>query len=198
MFRRRLIWGALRALIIITLFAIGGVVLYNIGWAQGSASTLAAAGETGAAATRHFRSFGHGFSALLSGIGLFFMLVFLFFIFSRLFWFGAWAIAGRPGRRYFKHWRGHHRHRHHGGGHHRRWHGHHRHRHHGGGPPWAWGEPDDDDEHPGGPPWAWGEPYDDEEHRGGPPRGHHKRRRQRGKPPGRPDIHAGDSEEMFV
>ncbi len=76
MFRRRLIWGALRALIIITLFAIGGVVFYNMGWAQGSASTLAAGGETGAAFAPHFRTFGRGFSPLLSIIGLFFMFMF--------------------------------------------------------------------------------------------------------------------------
>ncbi len=188
MFCRRLIWGALRALIIITLFAIGGVVLYQMGLARGLDSTLAAAGETGAAVAPRFRSFGRGFSPLLAGIGLFFMAVFLFFIFSKLFWFGAWAIAGRAGHRYYKHWRGHHRHRH---GHHR--HGHHQRWHHGGGPPWAWGAPHDDDEHPGGPPWAWGK-HHHHEHPGEPSRGHHQRRHQHG----RPDTHAGDSEEMFV
>jgi len=111
MYRKWFIWGPLVALVVIGTLVMGGLLVYRVGWAQGSLSSPVE--EGGMLVPPMPFGFRHparafGFSPLWFGLGLvvrFGMLLLVFGVIARLFFSRRWRIAGVPrGRRWAGHW----------------------------------------------------------------------------------------------
>lgn len=92
------------ALVLVGLLVAGGYAVYQAGFAQGVHAELPQ-GATAPLDGNPYYGYPHfGFWPFF-GFGIFFkilLFIFLFFIITRVFFFGMWAMAGGPRR----HWRG--------------------------------------------------------------------------------------------
>lgn len=114
MYRKWFILGPLVALVVIAALIMGGMAVYRVGWTRGSLSSpVEDGGEGGVLVPPMPFGFRHpgrvfGFSPLWFGMGLAFrfgMLLLVFGVIARLFFFRQWRMAGVPrGRRWAGCW----------------------------------------------------------------------------------------------